>query len=220
MDIRGLLAKAIEKNDGTFSEDEVKFIQNFDFDKEMDSRARKAKEGFEAQKAKIEADNKAAIEALNKEISDLKTKAGNADQNLTEIERLSKQVETLTESIGKERETREAAEKAIREKDRTAAITSKFAGIKLIEGFNRTMAENDFASRFSDLSDEDLSNPELVKPIMESWSKDNAGIIASTDPGGGPGNPGNPSNPPSGSGEYTREKAYETLKSRGLIAAD
>ncbi len=143
--------------------------------KKSDSKASKAI--AEAQ-AKAEAD----IETLREELEEAKTATGNN----TEAEKVQKQLEKMQTKLAEIEQAKADAESKLSSMSRKQALAEirRNSGVKFADGFNQAIAERAFEEKFADLDNDDLSDPESYKSLIEAFRSENPAMVRADSNGG------------------------------------
>lgn len=168
MNIAEILAK-VAKNE-TITDDERKFVAEFDFTKSLNDAAASARRKAEAELGKSQAD----VERLTKELEEARTETdGKAN---TEIAKLTRKLENLNAAFAemKEKANQAEADNARMIRDKAIADYASTNGIAPAKGIK----EATFLKFFREaVGDTDIADAEAMKKVVEGFRSDYAGMI-------------------------------------------
>lgn len=169
MKLADILTKVVKGD--ALTDEEKKFVEEFDEQKNLDAAAANARKKAE----KEAADAKAALERLQGEFDEFKA-ANDPGKKQTEVEK-------LTTRIAKLEKAKADAEAQIAARDRTARIRAlaKEAGINPAKGVS-----SDTIDLLVDnlMAEVDIEDADAVKAAFDGFKSSNAGLIAANTVGG------------------------------------
>ena len=178
MKLKEVLTKVY--NGDALTDEEKKFINEYDEQKILDAAASAARKKAEAERDGF----KGKVDELTKALEEAQ-KSGAAGNDT--IAKLQKDVADLIKS------NKESAEK-LAAQARTDAIRKAVSGAKIVcaKGISSTLFDNAINAAFNGV---DMSNEEVVKATLDTFKKDNPAMISVEGVGGvgakgAPGNPG------------------------------
>lgn len=218
MNIKDILSKVTKGE--KLSDDESKALQAYDPQKDIDAAAAAARRKAEQDKAdadKVVDDLKTQMAGLQKKLDDAgKGKLSEAEQAKAAQEALQRQIADLTAKF-----TAAEQEKAKLTRQAKVDAVIRSSGIKFVDGIDANILMGALASSIGSLKDEDLGNPDAVKPLVEAFKNANKAVIADTSGHGAGSNPGQRVEVGVGTGkpidQMTPAERQADLKKRGII---
>ena len=202
MKLRDILAKVVKGD--ALTDEEKKFIGDYDEQKILDSAASAARKKAETERDAL----KGEVEKLTK---DLEAAKSQSETGNTTIAKLQKDVAELIKA-NKDSQDKLAAQA------RTEAIRKAMGDAKIVcaKGISQALFDNAVNAAFNGV---DMSNEEVVKATIDTFRRDNPAMI-SVDGIGGAGQKGQPGDPGRWTGEnpfskktFNLTKGIELMKS-------
>ncbi len=177
MKLKDILAKVVKGD--ALTDEEKKFIGEYDEQKVLDAAASAARKKAEAERDAL----KGEVEKLTKDLEDAKTQGAAGNDT---IAKLQKDVAALMKS-NKESQDKLAAQA------RTEAIRKAMGEAKVVcaKGISQALFDNAVSAAFNGV---DMENADVVKATIDTFKRDNPAMI-SVDGIGGSGQKGQPGDP-------------------------
>ncbi|MBQ2629773.1 MAG: hypothetical protein IJG13_08875 [Kiritimatiellae bacterium] len=174
MKLKDILAKVVKGD--ALTDEEKKFIGDYDEQKVLDAAASAARKKAETERDAL----KGEVEKLTKDLEDAKTQGAAGNDT---IAKLQKDVAALMKS-NKESQDKLAAQA------RTEAIRKAMGEAKVVcaKGISQALFDNAVSAAFNGV---DMENADVVKATIDTFKRDNPAMI-SVDGIGGPGQKGQP----------------------------
>jgi hypothetical protein len=207
--IKDILAKLAKGE--ALTDEEKKFVAEYDPQKDLDSAAAAARKKAEADADKARKDFEAAqtqLTALQKQLAE----AG--DKGKTDLQKLQEQVATLTKQV-----TEATTEKARLVRQQKLDDVIRTSGLQFVREVDGGIMRNALVNEFAGLTDEELANVEKVKPVIETFRARNKAVVLDQSGGGG-------GTPPKDGGvadavqtleKMTAQEREKDLKKKGII---
>lgn len=190
MDILGLIKKVLEVAGlkEAIGEEAVTFLEEFkpDDGTELEAVKEQLKES-EAKAGRLLDQKKEAVskaDVAEAELEELKS------SGLSDGEKLQKELD-------KEKAAREKAEADLKERDAKLSKTMRShdlgriaSGVKFLDTVPEDMRAFAIEKAFAEIEDDDLSNAEKVKVVLDKFQEDHKGLIQAVDPASGSGGKG------------------------------
>jgi len=174
MKIGGILAKVVAGEE--LSDDEKTFLETYEepnLDAAVNAKGKKERLKMEAKNA-----------ALQEQMDELKSELEEASSGASELEKMQKQIEKLTGKMESTQAALEQEKQAHSGTQRSNALKS--VNIPWLESVPAAYRDTVTGDAFKDIDTDDLSDPDVVKPIVASIIEGQAGFIsAPTKPGTG-----------------------------------
>ncbi len=177
MKLKDILAKVVKGD--ALTDEEKKFIGEYDEQKVLDTAASAARKKAETERDAL----KGEVEKLTKDLEDAKTQGAAGNDT---IAKLQKDVAALMKS-NKESQDKLAAQA------RTEAIRKAMGEAKVVcaKGISQALFDNAVSAAFNGV---DMANADVVKATIDTFKRDNPAMI-SVDGIGGTGQKGQPGEP-------------------------
>lgn len=202
MKLKDILAKVVKGD--ALTDEEKKFIGEYDEQKVLDAAASAARKKAETERDAL----KGEVEKLTKDLEDAKTQGAAGNDT---IAKLQKDVAALMKS-NKESQDKLAAQA------RTEAIRKAMGEAKVVcaKGISQALFDNAVSAAFNGV---DMANADVVKATIDTFKRDNPAMI-SVDGIGGSGQKGQPGEPGKWTGDnpfskktFNLTKGIELMKS-------
>ena len=202
MKLKDILAKVVKGD--ALTDEEKKFIGDYDEQKVLDAAASAARKKAETERDAL----KGEVEKLTKDLEDAKTQGAAGNDT---IAKLQKDVAALMKS-NKESQDKLAAQA------RTEAIRKAMGEAKVVcaKGISQALFDNAVSAAFNGV---DMANADVVKATIDTFKRDNPAMI-SVDGIGGSGQKGQPGDPGKWTGDnpfskktFNLTKGIELMKS-------
>lgn len=202
MKLKDILAKVVKGD--ALTDEEKKFIGEYDEQKVLDAAASAARKKAETERDAL----KGEVEKLTKDLEDAKTQGAAGNDT---IAKLQKDVAALMKS-NKESQDKLAAQA------RTEAIRKAMGDAKIVcaKGISQALFDNAVSAAFNGV---DMANADVVKATIDTFKRDNPAMI-SVDGIGGSGQKGQPGEPGKWTGDnpfskktFNLTKGIELMKS-------
>ena len=202
MKLKDILAKVVKGD--ALTDEEKKFIGDYDEQKVLDAAASAARKKAETERDAL----KGEVEKLTKDLEDAKTQGAAGNDT---IAKLQKDVAALMKS-NKESQDKLAAQA------RTEAIRKAMGEAKVVcaKGISQALFDNAVSAAFNGV---DMADADVVKATIDTFKRDNPAMI-SVDGIGGTGQKGQPGEPGKWTGDnpfskktFNLTKGIELMKS-------
>lgn len=202
MKLKDILAKVAKGE--ALTDEEKAFVVAHDPEKEVNDAAAAARRKSE----KDATDAQAALQAAQQKLNELQQQVdASKSAGMTESQKSQKQIETLSAQVAQltKAQTDLQAERVKLVRQTKVDEVIRGSGVKFVPEVDQKIMSGALAAAFNGLSDEDLADPEKVKPIVGTFKAVNKAVILDTT-GHGAGNP-----PHAGDEAATRAKKIEDM---------
>ena len=156
-------------------------VASFDLQAEINKAASGARKDSEA---KLEAAKKAHAVAQAELQSIKDAQQAEADKKKPELERMQSELERLKRTIAEKEKAYTDSQTKISEMNRDQKIGSLSAGIKFVDGLDRSISAMAIKSVFNGIPDAQLDDETIIAPLIAKFRESNKAIIMDTSNGG------------------------------------